>query len=380
MNHATDSADALLGGIMLSPHRFGEIEPDLAAEDFVKPSHQAIWEAMRAVHAEGRIPDIVTLADRLGDDWKIRLLDVQARGLASAWAQRVAEIKTAAARRRAIGIAEALAAELATGTAVDDAIGQALTGLAAVETPGAPKPKELHYVPEFRADTVEAPWIIPGLLRAGWRVLVVGPEGLGKSMVVQQVAVIAGRGLHPFTAEVIDPVRALIVDLENPDDVVAARFDRLDAKAGTDSWLWHRPGGIDLRRRRDRMDFEAVLGEVRPQVVALGPLYKSFRTAKGESHEQAAGEVQATFDDLRTRFGFGLLLEHHAPHGSGGVRDLRPEGSSLWLRWPEIGLKLLPSDPSDRKHVKVGRFRYDRVENQWPDALRWGRGMPWVPA
>jgi replicative DNA helicase len=71
-------------------------------------------------------------------------------------------------------------------------------------------------------------------------------------------------------------------------------------------------------------------------------------------------------------------LEHHAPHGeTSKIREMRPFGSSLWLRWPEFGLAL-KRDPDRRTSLKVGRWRGDRVNADWPKRLDRGTVWPWV--
>jgi len=75
-------------------------------------------------------------------------------------------------------------------------------------------------------------------------------------------------------------------------------------------------------------------------------------------------------DDLRTRYNFGLVMEHHAPKGQQGQkREMTPFGSSSWLRWPEIGVSLY-TDKTDPRIVHVRRFRGDRLSNvAWPDQV-----------
>ena len=220
--------------------------------------------------------------------------------------------------------------------------------------------------------------------------MVVAPEGVGKSVASRQVAIAAAHGVHPFAHSAIPPVRTLIVDLENPDDAIADTCKPITEKARSagsyDSqraWLWRRPDGINLRARRDRAAFSKILDLVQPDLVCLGPMYKAYRATARENDELAAGEVQDVLDDLRTRYGFALLLEHHAPKGSGLTgRDLVPHGSALWLRWPELGIKLIPGDgdQTPRTSLSLGRFRLDRMRNSWPDRIdRGGTGRwPWI--
>ena len=156
---------------------------------------------------------------------------------------------------------------------------------------------------------------------------------------------------------------------------VARRHTKTQAEKAT---LWHRPGGIDLRKRPDRIAFEDVLRRRRPRLVALCPVYKAYTRKGNESDEQVASEVQAILDDLRTRYSFAIVLEHHAPQISGGHRDMRPFGSSLWLRWPEFGLSLTPDSKRPRDVLTVGRWRGDRVSARWPDQLHRGNPWPWT--
>jgi hypothetical protein len=46
----------------------------------------------------------------------------------------------------------------------------------------------------------------------------------------------------------------------------------------------------------------------RPELVVLGPLYKTTIRTRGEDFEQMAEGVQHVLDDLRTRYGFALLM------------------------------------------------------------------------
>jgi replicative DNA helicase len=216
------------------------------------------------------------------------------------------------------------------------------------------------------------------------RAVVVAPEGVGKTELLRQLGTTVSHGIHPFTFQPIAPAPALTIDLENPHELVRARFGLLsrlataNAKGGSaPSTLWHRPGGIDLRKRADRLAFEDVLRRRRPRLVCLGPVYKSYQRRASESDEAVAAEVQAVLDDLRTRFRFALVLEHHAPQASNGYRDLRPFGSSLWLRWPEYGLSLKPDPQRPLQVLQVGRWRGDRSQARWPDELYRGPVWPW---
>jgi len=267
-----------------------------------------------------------------------------------------------------------------------DALERSAGHLAAVDAPSE-QVRDLWYVDEFidLPDTTD-PWVIPGLFRAGWRAVVVATEGRGKSWLSRQIAMAAAAGVHPLFGSPIEPISTLIIDLENPAGSIAEAGRQIrDAAKRYGTWdprrcyLWHRPGGIDLRRRSDRAQLENVLARVRPKFVSLGPLYKAYTTKATEGYELPAAEVQAILDDLRTRYGFALLLEHHAPKAQGGgMREVAPFGSSLWLRWPELGLKLTPVEQGNERVLNVGRWRADRMRNAWPDRISRGQNWPWI--
>lgn len=207
------------------------------------------------------------------------------------------------------------------------------------------------------------------------------------SVLFRQVAIAAAAGIHPMLHTPIPKQVSLVVDLENPDEAIIDVCNPIVAEARRTNgegyeheraWLWHRPGGINLRARGDRAQLEAVIATVRPSLVCIGPLYKCYQVGGHESDEQAAGEVERVFDDLRTRYQFALMIEHHAPKKTSmsGKRDLNPYGSSLWLRWPELGITLEPID-GDVRNIRLGRFRGDRVVSSWPERLERSKPWPW---
>jgi hypothetical protein len=107
--------------------------------------------------------------------------------------------------------------------------------------------------------------------------------------------------------------------------------------------------------------------------VCLGPLYKCYRSAKGETYEDVATDVTGRFDDLRTRHGFALLIEHHA----GKDRQMVPQGSAVWERWPEFGFGLIPHRPNDRSVLDWTDWRGPREVRDWPTQLHRGQYWPW---
>jgi replicative DNA helicase len=204
---------------------------------------------------------------------------------------------------------------------------------------------------------------------------------------MRQVALHVAAGRDPFDPNAfIEPRRILYADFENPMSTIRHQLqivnrsptvDLVDEARGMLS-IWHHEGGIDLRRRRDAAMFEAAIQQARPEIVFAGPLYKMFRRAKADDMEQATIEVLELLDDLRTRYGFAIMLEHHAPKAQGGHREMNPFGSSALLRWPDFGFTLEEVGESSmtdpRVRCELGRFRRDREPANWPDEV--SRGDP----
>lgn len=218
--------------------------------------------------------------------------------------------------------------------------------------------------------------LLPGLLDRGDRLILTGPEGGGKSTLLRQIGVQAASGIHPFGGENFQPLRVLLLDLENSEDQVGdalrpLRIAASDDYAGTMAVVV-RPEGLDLLEPDDAAWFRGLVDHVQPELLLTGPLYKM---AGGDpTEERTARTVAAHLDHIRAKHDCALILEAHSPHASnGGKRPERPYGASLWLRWPEFGLFLDP-DTGQLRH-----WRGPRAERDWPPALRRGGDWPWTP-
>lgn len=384
--HDLATERAVLGRMMVRSDVVPDVAQTLTAGDFHFPPHGRIYAALVQGWQEGQP------LDAQGVDVTLRDPDIPFSMLADmlvnapAHHERLVRELIGLRIRRDIIIAAAEATEAARDLTREplEALDHANQAMTSVDAPSETV-RDLWYMDTFIDQPATSdPWVIPGLFRAGWRAVVVATEGVGKSYLSRQIAMAASAGVHPLCFEPMPPITTLVVDLENPAGQIAKVGRQIrDAVRREGTWapersfVWHRPGGIDIRRRGDRAQLENVIARCRPQFVTIGPLYKAYSQRATEGHELPAGEVQHALDDLRTRYGFALLLEHHAPKAQGNIRDILPYGSSLWLRWPELGLKLIDTN-GDGKVLKVGRWRADRMDNAWPDSISRGTTWPWT--
>lgn len=255
------------------------------------------------------------------------------------------------------------------------------------EEPAADLAPDLH---EFLSH-VDPPttWVIEGLLERGDRLIWTGFEGLGKSLCVRQIAVAAAAGLHPFGNHSIPPQRVLYIDCENSERQGRKHFRGLERVARMKNhrvdegmlFLIHRPMGIDLARADDAAWLLERVSAHKPDLLVCGPFYR-LHASEAEEEKGARRVVQA-LDAARVQADCALIVEHHVPHSQGGgIRALRPFGSSLLLRWPEMGMGIAPAnDRYPCKNVVVKPWRGNRDERHWPRALKWGESdndWPWV--
>lgn len=228
-------------------------------------------------------------------------------------------------------------------------------------------------------------WVIPGVLERQERVIVVAAEGVGKTMLARQVALCCAGGLNPFTMSKMPPIRTLTVDLENPERIIRRTSSNIMGavkhfghSAKVEAEILIKPSGLDLLKNSDRAVLENAIEKSRPQLLVMGPLYKSFVDPGGRTSESIAIEVAKYLDGIRDVYGCALWLEHHAPLGSSmGSRDLRPFGSAVWSRWPEFGLSLTPDPTSTEGYVyNVTHFRGARDKRAFPTKMRRGKTFP----
>lgn len=237
----------------------------------------------------------------------------------------------------------------------------------------------------------EYDWIVPGVLERADRLILTGFEGLGKSMLLRQMAVMIAAGLHPFDWDRHDqckPLKVLFIDCENSVRQSRRKFRRLaEASIHYRSRvpdgalrLIHRPEGIDLTTDEWSTWLLERVTAHRPDVLFVGPFYRLHNANMNE--ELPARKVATVLDQVRTTVDCALVTEAHAGHGDQGAsRSTRPAGSSLLLRWPEFGLGLRPhgeASPSGRPEtVEVNPWRGGRDDREWPRLLTMGGPNEW---
>lgn len=224
-------------------------------------------------------------------------------------------------------------------------------------------------------DEPEYNWVVPGLLERGDRVILVGQEGKGKSMLLRQMGWQIASGIVPFSLEPMEPKRVLIIDLENSRLQLKRsliNFTERGHPAPENLFTLCIPEGVELLKGSDPLGIQTALALVNPDVAIIGPMYKLTVGTLGL--EEVSTVLARQLDRWRTQFQCAIILEAHQPQEqmspSGKYRRMSPFGSSLWLRWPEFGMVLWDEG-------KITHWRGQREERDWPAQLYWGDVWPW---
>ena len=397
-----EAEECVLGAMLMSNQAIDAVIDTLVAEDFYKPAHAVIYSAIVKMRQAGGKIDTMTIGTELGrTDTLDRIggmptllelvINTPSTGAVDKYAEFVIE---ASLRRRLMGEASELAAQAADLTrSVEDVLDAHRATMATIGSTAIHSEPDDISVEEFvelhkDADPLSK-WVIHGLIRKRHKLMLVAGESHGKSVLMRYIAICAAYGLHPFRHSMERPIRTLIVDLENPEDVLTESFEMILKKVVqevpqgiTQNRLWWRPAGINLRNRVDLAQLENVIRVRRPELVCLGPMYCAFEMKPGEPWETPARQVQNALKTLMVRYDFALIIEDHAPQAdSSGKRPMRPYGSSFWRRWLDIGIGMEPiNDPPTAFEMKIWK---GRVGTDWPKFIERGdtsgSTWPWVP-
>ncbi|MFI9630957.1 AAA family ATPase [Streptomyces sp. NPDC052042] len=401
---ALREAEEAVAGTLLHPEA-RDLAPDLinmlSGSDFGQPRLGELWDFLSSLWAAGGAVDPITVGSMLrergdltrlagpaGVVWLHQLYDAVPT---VAHAPAYAEIVREESQWRALAVAAAR-----TMTAVQAREGTAEAAAeAAVDAARAVRDQQNRRLDDAPVDLIdfldqdddEPDWVIPGVLARWDRLMITAGEGGGKSLMLRQILMRAAAGLHPWKKARIAPVRVLHIDAENADSQARPWLRRMQQAAADEGAPVERgrfalrmiPEGLDVTQAADRAWLARMVEQTRPDLISIGSLYKL--TTNGKSDEEAARPIMATLEMMRAvSGGAAMLLEAHAPHASQGRRDLRPIGSSLWMRWPEFGFGLAPADEPGAKQLRLMDWvpwRGPRSERSWPEQFMQGVSWPW---
>lgn len=377
---------AVLAACLISKPARDKARRHIAGNDFDDPRHETIWDAIGRLDRHQKSVDPVTLLAVLKGDRAAELLPdlVTAVALPDSIDEHAEIVRGWAMRRRieseAIRVQQqAMSPDLHPGSYAASVANK----FAAIRDSGIDEDIAALTLAELLAESDDEPdWIIPGLLERRDRLMLTGEEGLGKSHMLRQIALTAAAGLDPWdTAVRFEPVKAAIIDCENTWSQVrrkirpAVDFIARYGDNPVDRVTVECSSRMDITRDKDLARIHNLLDAQGPDIVVIGPLYRLVPRALQTDDD--AAPVLAALDTIRDR-GIALLIEAHAGHaiGKGGVRDLRPRGSSSLLGWPEFGMGMRGIGAEG--YCDLVQWRGNREEREWPTRMRRSEGFRWI--
>jgi replicative DNA helicase len=381
-----DAERALLGVAMCVEYRdaYDEIATHLGPADWWHPTHALLWEILTGMRNAATILDPVLVVEELGRrsclakvGGAVYIADLYQAACLPVMIEHYARVVADAGTRRRVKLAGDRIAQRAQETDADpaelvqwagDQVTAARDERVGVDVLTQGWERFIHSSPEQRA------MVIPGLLGVGDRLVLTGHGGLGKSTLLQQIAVCAAAGLAPFDwhrAEPYEPVRVSILDFENPDHRVKTRLwpmVRDCFKHNTDPRPNLSIGGggnpLNLLNPSNALSLLRTIEHDDPKILYVGPVYKMHNDDPDK--EAVVKRITDVLDHVRA-MGVSIITEaHHTKEGRKGG-SLEPSGSNLWTWWPEfgLGLRLAPGENTTRR-CGLERWRIDRESAAWP--------------
>jgi hypothetical protein len=368
-----------------------DITAAVAINDWFRPAHATIWNAITELAAEGIPSDPVLVADRLTERGEIGrvgghlyLHTLLAAACVPAAVQYHCELIANASTLRRVEAAGVRLQQRAAETGIDPA---ELVAWAAEEVSKARDSRQgvdvlsssydvfSSAVPEQRT------MVIPGLLGQGDRLVLTGMGGAGKSTVLQQMAVCAAAGIPPFDwqhEDAYEPQRVTILDFENPDHRVKTRLwpmvkdcQQLGADPRPNLHVGGHGNPLNLLNPANALSLLRTVEHDKPALLYVGPAYKMHNDDPDK--ETVVKKITDVLDSIRA-MGVAIITEaHHTKAGQNGG-SLEPSGSNLWTWWPEFGLGMRivagRGDEVALRRCKLERWRVDRDTASWPDEIQ----------
>lgn len=381
----------VIGACLLTPTSVRFAAATLVPSDFASTTHARLFQAIVALDKLGEPVEPYSVwvkAEEFGAKGVtvMDLHDMLGRtGSSESISFYADQVKEASSRRALTRIASMMLQRSGDETSHPSQIAQlASEMLGDINAAGAQR-MTTKTLEEILAIEEDHDWLIPGLLERGDRLVLTGFEGGGKTTWIRQLIICMAAGIHPTTLNHLDaPLKILVVDAENTEAQWRSQVRGMTAKAAkyghTDpapNIHIHAKGRIDITKDATLGEVHRLVDEHKPDVLAIGPLYKMVST--GINNDQEAAPLIMALDSLRDR-GLALIMEGHASKGNSqnATRDLAPRGSAALMGWPEFGFGLHP-DATDPDKTIVTKWRGDReAGREWPRELYRGGPFPWT--
>jgi hypothetical protein len=386
---STESEDALLYHAAWGKAQ--EVLALVGVDDFTPGDRQELFTLIERGYLDGSLQPawVHGEAQRLGRPSSAYVTNVLSAGFVGGSVSYYAgQLREASARRYALRVLESGVHRLAAQESIaDEVVSDVRAQLDAMPKPAATNDDSWTLDEIMGLEIRQEDFTIPQILKKNERLVLTGAEGGGKSVFVYQMLTGAAFGVDTFTLERTRPARVLFIDVENNEFQAKANLDKIVpalkevAPDIQPEWRSLKRRVVDLLATKDRADIIRRVIHYSPDILYMGTAYKL--TDVSDDTHRSVRAIQSVVDRIRQEINCSVIVEHHAGHGTMNDRNnMRPEGSSYWLRWPDFGygMQNLSLPGVNGRLMRLGAWRGDRAtDREFPMGVKQGSVMPWVP-
>jgi len=381
--HSLEAEESLLGAMLHSRDALLAAVAQLTGEDFYKPAHGSIFEAAKSLHERGDAVDHVTVAAELERSGRLEgiggpatLISLQCRTPSLRNGPTYARIigERAGLRRLQAAATEILLGEMPSDPSAAYARALELIEGAGVRLPG-PQAVDLSIFTPGGSWVLDIPPGVPAvwgsddnvLWSEGEHLLIVGPPGVGKSSIAQQLvlAMIGCREPEVLGLPVAPADHVLYLACDRPAQIARgfARAVRPEHRVMLDDRL-------SVLKGPPPKDFAKHPTELLHMATAVGAgvvVVDSLKdVALGLSEDEVGSGLHTCFQHALTA-GIQVLVLHHQRKGQQGghARTLGDVYGSAWLTagagsvvllWGEAGDPIVHLEHLKQPAAPVGPF------------------------
>ena len=376
-----DLEAAVLGACLMWPEAIGQVRTAVAIDDFYRPAHRDLYEALLAIGADGAHPDPTSAAARMGDSapgaldglgGHSGLMDlVIAAPVPSSAVSAAKQIAELAHRRRLLTASSELRSGLFEGVPAAVAEAQLLERLEGHTGAGM-----RQWSIEEILDEGPPSWCAPGIWPEDSVTILAGRGGCGKSFLAVNLAahIAAGETVAGLDTFGTAAQRCVIYCAGEGAHGTARRFVAADRGANHNITVIR--DGFDLVANTHRV--QAAITELEDRSgLAACVVVDTLAKHAGPDHDENDNSHAHRLINALHRLNRPVLLIHHVTKDGGGVRGaggLTDDGSAAWeMRGPPERARLRPVKVRDWEATSLDVLMVDAGDTLRLDTIRPGQ-------
>lgn len=384
--------EALLGGLLIDPSAWDKIAEAVGENDFSRPDHQVIFEAIRTLASAGKPGDIITVSGQLERAGKLDAVgglaylgslarETPTAANVRAYADIVRERSRLRRLRDAGADIERAIADGNTSEQVAERIGRTLETLQGQE---APSVLQVEPACAWATRTPPAPrdWVWQDRIPAGRVTSFLGDGGLGKTTIGVQVAVHTAMSRSLYGVPINGGAVMGIFCEDEQDELerktrAVCAAEQIDLADLQRLYLLSRDGQDNLLCTFEReqivftrfyRELEAAIADIKPRLLVLDTLADLF-AGDFMSTPQVRQFLKVALGGLCVRHGCAVLLLAH-PSASGMSTGTGAGYSVAWNNSVRSRLYLRRPQTDDKDAARDRRIIEVKKANLGPDGLQ----------